>query len=93
MFRLSSMKISRSDSFSFEDMIASIRENTVRQIYTVRLRNKEEEPQREQVLKPTTESAGDQTLKKQPIKKAQKIGRNDPCPCGSGKKYKQCCGQ
>jgi len=76
----------------FEEMIASIREDTVRQLYTVRLRNKEEEPQREQVLKPTTESAGDQTIKKQPVIK-KKIGRNDPCPCGSGKKYKHCCGQ
>ena len=77
----------------FEEMITAIREDTVRQLYTVRLRNKEDEPKREQVAKPTTESAGDQTLKKQPVKKAQKVGRNDPCPCGSGKKYKHCCGQ
>ena len=41
----------------------------------------------------TGESAGsDGTVKKQPVKKGQKVGRNDPCPCGSGKKYKKCCG-
>ncbi len=76
----------------FEEMIASIRENTVRQILTVRLRDKTEEPKREQVAKPSIESAGDRTVKKQPIKKGEKIGRNEPCPCGSGKKYKHCCG-
>ena len=48
---------------------------------------------RERVAKVTGESAGsDGTVKKQPIKKGQKVGRNDPCPCGSGKKYKKCCG-
>ncbi len=48
---------------------------------------------RERVAKVTGESAGsDGTVKKQPVKKGQKVGRNDPCPCGSGKKYKKCCG-
>ncbi len=77
----------------FEEMISSIREDTIRQLLSVRLRDDSEEPKREQVAKPTMESAGDKTVKKQPIRKAEKVGRNDPCPCGSGKKYKHCCGQ
>ena len=54
-----------------------------------------EEIKREQVAKPTNAIHGesDGTVKKQPVRKVQKIGRNDPCPCGSGKKYKQCCGR
>ena len=39
----------------------------------------------------TSAGTGDQTVKKQPVVKKTKVGRNDPCPCGSGKKYKQCC--
>lgn len=75
----------------FDEMIASIKEDTVKLLLTVRLKT-QEEPKREQVAKPTTASVGgDRTVKKQPVKK-QKIGRNDPCPCGSGKKYKKCCG-
>lgn len=50
-------------------------------------------PRREQVAKPMAASSGDGTLKKEPVKKAAKVGRNDPCPCGSGKKYKKCCGR
>ena len=55
----------------------------------------QEEPKREQVAKVTsTGGAGDGSEAKRPVRKteAQKIGRNDPCPCGSGKKYKKCCG-
>ncbi len=75
----------------FDEMISSIREDTVKMILTVQIR-KEEGPKREQVANPTTESlGGDRSVKKMPIKK-QKIGDNDPCPCGSGKKYKKCCG-
>ncbi|HIZ55983.1 MAG TPA: preprotein translocase subunit SecA [Firmicutes bacterium] len=75
----------------FDDMVAAIREQTVRMLLTVRLR-KQEEPKREQVAKPMTESlGGERVVHKQPVKK-QKVGRNDPCPCGSGKKYKKCCG-
>ncbi len=61
---------------------------------TVRLRTKEA-PQREQVAKETGTgaAAGARAAKRQPVKKAQKPGRNDPCPCGSGKKYKKCCGR
>ena len=73
----------------FDEMIAAIREDTVRMILTVRVK-KEEPPQREQVMKPDAENAGTRTpYKKKP---GEKIGRNDPCPCGSGKKYKKCCG-
>jgi len=75
----------------FEEMIAAIREDTARLILTVRL--KEKEPKREEVAKPTIASHGDQPVKKQPVvRKGQKIGRNDPCPCGSGLKYKKCHG-
>ncbi len=77
----------------FDSMIASIREQTAKAILTVRLRTKEA-PQREQVAKETgTGGAGTREVKRQPVKKAQKPGRNDPCPCGSGKKYKKCCGR
>ena len=81
----------------FDSMIAAIRENTAKMMLTVRLRKKEEAPQREQVAKETGTSsaaaAGDGTVQKQPVKKQKKPGRNDPCPCGSGLKYKKCCGR
>ena len=48
--------------------------------------------ERQQVAEPIAENAGgDGTVKKKPIRRVTKIGRNDPCPCGSGKKYKNCC--
>jgi preprotein translocase subunit SecA len=73
----------------FEEMIAAIQEETVRRIYTVRVQANS--VQRERVAKVTGESAGgDGTVKKQPVKKGGKIGRNDPCPCGSGQKWKKC---
>jgi preprotein translocase subunit SecA len=75
----------------FDEMIAAIREDTVRLILTVQIKN-EQEPQREQVAKPIVASHGDDEEKKQPVRKGNKVGRNDPCPCGSGKKYKKCCG-
>ena len=76
----------------FDEMVASIREDTMKMLLTVQIRT-EEEPKREQVAKPTTESVGGDgsPVKKEPVKK-QKVGDNDPCPCGSGKKYKKCCG-
>ncbi len=77
----------------FDAMIAAIRENTAKMILTVRLRQKEA-PQREQVAKETSAgTAGDKTVKRQPVRKQKKPGRNDPCPCGSGLKYKKCCGR
>lgn len=76
----------------FDEMVAQIRDDTVKMLLTLKIRT-EEEIKREQVAKPTDSSHGEQDVKvkKMPIKK-QKIGRNDPCPCGSGKKYKKCCG-
>ena len=79
----------------FDQMIAAIREDTAHLMLTVRIRT-EEEPKREQVAKVTGASAGgDDTARPRTVRKtaAQKVGRNDPCPCGSGKKYKKCCGK
>ena len=79
----------------FDGMIAAIREDTARLMLTVQVRT-QEEPKREQVAKPTSTSAGtDGSAKPRTVRKtvAQKVGRNDPCPCGSGKKYKKCCGR
>ena len=73
----------------FDEMIASIREDTVRMLLTVKVRI-EEPPKPEQVLKPAP------TAPTAPVVKSgtnKKVGRNDPCPCGSGKKYKKCCGR
>ena len=74
----------------FEDMITSIQQDTVKMLLHVRKQNVVVE--REQVAKPTRASHGEDGVKK-PIKRdSVKVGRNDPCPCGSGKKYKNCCG-
>ncbi|MDE5763955.1 MAG: preprotein translocase subunit SecA [Ruminococcus sp.] len=74
----------------FDAMVESIREETVRALLTVRLRQNEA-PEREQVAKPDAPNAGagDGSFSEQAV--SQKIGDNDPCPCGSGKKYKKCC--
>ncbi len=80
---------------AFDDMIAEIRENTVRAILSAVPRT---EIKREQMAKEQSASieniGGDKPAKKKPMvkKAAEKVGRNDPCPCGSGKKYKKCCG-
>ena len=75
----------------FEEMVSAIQDETVRRLYSVRLR-KDEEVKRERVAKATVENVGGDgtTPKKQPVKKTVKIGRNDPCPCGSGLKWKKC---
>ncbi len=74
----------------FENMVAAIQEETLRRLFLVRLRQNEE-VKRERVAKVTGESgSGDGTVRKQPVRKVVKIGRNDPCPCGSGKKWKKC---
>ena len=76
----------------FDEMTAAIRENTVRMLLTVMPRRRED-VERKAVAKVTaTSSGGDDTVKQAPVRKAGKIGPNDPCPCGSGKKYKKCCG-
>ena len=76
----------------FEEMIDAIQEETIRRLYSFRIKS-EAEIKRERVASGITEGfGGDGTVKRQP-RKVQKIGRNEPCPCGSGKKYKQCCGR
>ena len=76
----------------FEEMISAIQDETVRRIFSARIKS-EAEVKRERVAEGIVASTtGDGSVKKQP-RKVQKIGRNDPCPCGSGKKYKQCCGR
>ena len=76
----------------FEEMIAAIQNETVRRIFSARVQT-QSEVKRERVAEGiNATTAGDGTVKKQP-RKVKKIGRNDPCPCGSGKKYKQCCGR
>ncbi len=76
----------------FDEMIAAIREDTARMMLTVKLRINAGPPKREQVAKPTATSS-DGTDVKRPVQNTKKVGRNDPCPCGSGKKYKNCCGK
>lgn len=74
----------------FQEMTEGIQENTLRLIYHVRIEQKVE---REEVAKVTGTNKDDSAVKK-PMKRAEeKVYPNDPCPCGSGKKYKQCCGR
>lgn len=73
----------------FEDMNHSIKEDTVRGMFNVQ---PVEEIERKQVAHETSASGGEEEINK-PVVKGKKIGRNDPCPCGSGKKYKNCCGK
>jgi len=75
----------------FEAMVNAIREETVRRLFAMQLRPTQQ-VQRTRVAKETATS-GDGTVKKQPVKAQKKAGPNDPCPCGSGKKYKKCCMQ
>ena len=78
----------------FEAMIAAIREETIRRMFLVRLQSRQE-VKREKVAKETgTAAASEPQVKKVPVRNASnKVGPNDPCPCGSGKKYKKCCMQ
>ena len=75
----------------FDEMIASIREDAVHMLLTIEIRQQNAEPKREQVAKPTGEGAPAQAGAKgaAPVR-VTKIGRNDPCPCGSGLKWKKC---
>ena len=76
----------------FDELISDIRENTARMMLSLTKRAPDE-TQRVQIANPIMESAKGEIAKKLiTIKKAEKVGRNDPCPCGSGKKYKNCCG-
>ena len=75
----------------FDEMIASIREDAVHMLLTIEIRQQNAEPKREQIAKPTGEGAPNQAGAKgaAPVR-VTKIGRNDPCPCGSGLKWKKC---
>ena len=75
----------------FDEMIASIREDAVHMLLTIEIRQQSPEPKREQVAKPTGEGAPTRpgTKGAAPVR-VTKIGRNDPCPCGSGLKWKKC---
>ena len=76
----------------FEEMTDGIREGTVQFVLTAIVRS-EEDVKREQTVKITSTNQTDGSEKARPVKKGQKVGRNDPCPCGSGLKYKKCCGR
>ncbi len=89
----------RQEGFSmFEAMIHGMREEVVRRMFTVRVR-KEQAMERKSVSKNAVGNVGGEAVKKTPVKKAAKIGRNDPCPCGKKRpnglpmKYKDCCGK
>ena len=74
----------------FEGLISSIKEDTVK----ILLRIQEKETiKRKSVAKVTGTNKDDVESKQQTVVKGEKVGRNDPCPCGSGKKYKKCCGR
>ena len=73
----------------FAEMIDNIKEETVKYLFHVKL---EKAPEREQVAEITSTNE-DTSAKKEPIKKQSKPNRNDACPCGSGRKYKNCCGR
>ena len=74
----------------FEEMVASINEDVFRYIIRAQIQTN---LQREEVAKPTHASSGTKEVKRQPVRSKKKVGRNEPCPCGSGKKYKFCCGR
>ncbi|MDF2699171.1 MAG: preprotein translocase subunit SecA [Haloplasmataceae bacterium] len=71
----------------FDSMVRSINDDVLRYIIRAQV---QQNLKREEVAKPTKTNSGKEEVKRQPIK-SSKVGRNDPCPCGSGKKYKQCC--
>ncbi len=83
----------RNESYDmFDEMTATIRENTVKMMLTS-IPRRREDVERKAVAKVTATSAGgDDSVKAEPVRKGKKVGPNDLCPCGSGKKYKKCCG-
>ncbi|MDH5161311.1 preprotein translocase subunit SecA [Heyndrickxia oleronia] len=83
----------QSEGFAmFENMVAAIEDDTARYVMKAEIRNnlQREEVAKGQAVNPKEDG---ETVKKKPIKKTVNVGRNDPCPCGSGKKYKQCHGK
>ena len=80
----------------FEELNKSIREEAVKAVFSLKPRKKEEVMNvnvNNKITNMMTSGGGEDTPKRKPVKAEKKIGRNDPCPCGSGKKYKQCCGK
>jgi len=83
----------------FETMISGMREEVVRRIYLARVQANQSVQRKSVVKNAATNVGGDASVKKQPIRRGQKIGRNDPCPCGKKRpnglpmKYKDCCGR
>ena len=75
----------------FQAMITAIREETVRRLFAAQLRPAQEVKRVKVAKETSTSGTADKTIKQQPVKKTSKVGPNDPCPCGSGKKYKKCC--
>ena len=73
----------------FDAMIKSIQDDTIRYLFNVTVQT---EAKRKQVAQVTGTSGGDEEVVNKPVVKQGEVGRNDPCPCGSGKKYKKCCG-
>ena len=75
----------------FEEMIESIQEDTIKNLYHL---ERSEDMERERVAEPISTNMSDEEEQvKKPVVAKDKVGRNDPCPCGSGKKHKKCCGQ
>ena len=78
----------------FDEMVESIRQDTAKNIIAAQIRINQEPIKRQRVAKITgTSGGGEEPVKKQPVRAGKKIGRNEPCPCGSGKKYKNCHGR
>ena len=75
----------------FEGMINAIKEETVRRLFAFRIRSDKDMERKKVATVTGTGGGGDKTVKRQPTVKKVKVGPNDPCPCGSGKKYKKCC--
>ena len=74
----------------FDEMVRMIQEDTMKRLYFTVITPRQP-LERKQVATPVVASHGEQTAKR-PVRADKKVGRNDPCPCGSGKKYKNCCG-
>ena len=85
------------ESFNmFEELVKAIREESVKAVFSLRPKKKEEVvnvKMNNNITNLMTNAAGEDTPKRKPVKSEKKVGRNDPCPCGSGKKYKNCCGK
>ncbi len=79
----------------FDEMIQRIKVDTVRVLFHIQIEREDEvrELRKEQESQPMYYGGGEESPKRQPVKAKKKVGRNEPCPCGSGKKYKKCCGR